>query len=81
MWKFDALEQKNKQQSLSINSTFWVSLGRLQTPSDVNFLGKQMSPVVMSCSEPSVGSRDADDKRRKQTVGTFLTMLIELGVI
>lgn len=35
----------------------------------------------MSCSEPSVGPRDADDKGRKQTVGTFLTMLIELGVV
>lgn len=32
-------------------------------------------------SEPSAGSRAADDKGRKQTVGTFLLMLIELGVI
>lgn len=30
---------------------------------------------------PSAGSRAADDKRRKQTVGTFLLMLIEPGVI
>lgn len=40
-----------------------------------------MSPAVMSRSQPSADSRDADDKWRKQTVGTFLTMLIELGVV
>lgn len=59
-----------------------VSPGRLHAARDhINFPGKQMSPAVVSCSELSARSRDADDKWRKQTVGTFLTMLIALGVV
>lgn len=69
------IKLNDKKQPIEVQASYRIDFLKCR-----QHLGSRAGPAELQ-AEPSAGFRAADDKERKQTVGTFPLMLIELGAI